>query len=162
MQFSNFLTFVSLSAVAYATVFHIDTSTAYSKTTATITSCEEEHCTHSPSSAPAPPSNVPETHLLTFTTFNLKTVVVTDCDTHPCSAPSAVPSSESDSYVDLTSTPVATVSTGVVSTQFKQSSSTSYYNSSSSHSVPGFLENNAPKSAVLGVAGLAGMIAFLL
>lgn len=68
-------------------------------------------------------------------------------------------SSEEDSYIDLTTTPVSVVSTPVEATVYTQSSFTSTYNSSSA-AVSTF-EGGANLNAV-GAAGIVGVVAMLI
>lgn len=89
----------------------------------------------------------------------------------PAAAPSAPVSAEaenspipsgSDVYVDVTSTPVETASTGVELTVTAQSSFTSVYNSASPSAGVSTYAGGANRNAIAGAAGLVGAVALLL
>ncbi|KAK6455615.1 uncharacterized protein RJT20DRAFT_48512 [Scheffersomyces xylosifermentans] len=120
--------------------------------------------------APAAPSSV-ET-VITTTVAGVETIYTTYCPateeaTPATEAPAPAPTvaaSEEITYVDLTTTPVVTASTGVEETLTEQYTLTSYY-SSANASVAGVAtyegKANAQNFAV-GVAGVAGLAAVLL
>lgn len=149
MQFRLFSLFALFSLVACETL--IETVTSHRTTEATITSCSDHACTST--------TRVKSTTVITTTVGGVETIYTTVC---PETMPKA-PKSEGNSYVDITSTPAVTVSTGVATTLFMQSSRTKYYNSSSTKGIqPSMFENKAPHTAVLGLVGAAGLVAYLL
>lgn len=75
-------------------------------------------------------------------------------------APSAASSDDEISYVDLTTTPIVTETSGVQATKTAQHSFTTYYNNSTAAGVSTFVAG-ANINAV-GAAGLVGVVALLL
>ncbi|KAM9898528.1 hypothetical protein OXX79_003398 [Metschnikowia pulcherrima] len=171
----------SLALVASAlaanttTSYEVDTVTNNHTTEITITSCADNKCATTVQSV----TNT----VVTTTVDGVKTVYTTICpltesasatpvssatpvvSTKPTTlaAESAVSSSSDDvTYVDITTTPVVTASTGIQSTVYKQSTFTSVYNSSTSASPSVVFANNAPKNLLAGAAGVAGVAALLL
>lgn len=187
MQYSFLTTIAAVAAIASAksTITQLETVTSHNTVDVTITSCSDNACTTT--------VKVDSTTVVTTTVNGVETIYTTICpeskltstaapasklastaapassmkpsSTSKASVATVLSGSSSDTniYVDITSTPTVTVSKGVLSTAYKQSSFTTYYNGTSSLSpaVTNF-ENNAAKNAVFGFVGAAGIIAALL
>lgn len=178
MQYSFLTTVAAVAAIASAksTITLLETVTSHNTVDVTITSCSDNACTTT--------VKVDSTTVVTTTVDGVETIYTTICpesklastakpslsskalsgSSKPASATiKSGSSSDTNIYVDVTSTPTVTVSKGVLSTAYKQSSFTTYYNGTSSLS-PGVtnFENNAAKNAAYGFVGAAGLIAALL
>lgn len=157
----------SVLAASNATVsYETQTVTNQHTTEVTITSCADHKCATTVQSV----TNT----VVTATVDGVETVYTTICpltESHSASltAPSSVAAQsaassapQSITYVDITSTPTVTASTGVQSTMYHQSTFTSVFNSTTSARPSVTFANNAPRNLLAGAAGVAGVAALLL
>lgn len=159
MKYSCLICISALLSIAYAaTIYEIDTVTSHQTVDVTRTVCSNDDCTST--------TKVQSTTVITTTVDGVATVYTSHVPVN-ASPKSLVlkptTSSESDEYVDITSTPYITVSTGVKSTVIMQHSYTTYYNSSLA--LDAFelqFDNKAVNKAAFGVAAVAGIMIHLL
>lgn len=168
MQYSliNLLGFVALASAA-TTSYQIETVTENSTTDVTITSCSG----HPDCVAAEVVTSTPSETVVTTTVDGVKTYYTTVCEESspvakaPEVSEAASSSSEEIVYVDVTSTPTVTASTGVEATVYKQSTMTTSYSTPGGNSSVSPMEfeglaNN--QQVMLGAAGFAGLAAILI
>lgn len=145
--------------------YEVETVTNLHTTEVTITSCSDNACATTVQSVVQ--SVVTETvnGVLTIYTTVCPLTESTSETTTPEAAPTSVAaesvvpaSSESDIYVDITTTPVVVVSSAAELTVYAQSTSTSIYNNATVSS----FEGGANNIFVAGAAGVVGVAALLL
>lgn len=168
--------FLALIALAYGAM---ETVTDETTTDVTITSCADDvECPEKTSAASSSLAAVPTTAAeedVTVTVDETTSYYTTVCDSSSAkmyansSAPieaSSVESSEDITYVDVTTTPTITASTGVEATETSQSTLMSTYSSSEpssslagvESSYEGGANNKQMAAGAIGAAGLAAML----
>ncbi|OBA24529.1 hypothetical protein METBIDRAFT_30772 [Metschnikowia bicuspidata var. bicuspidata NRRL YB-4993] len=162
----------ALAASSSAVSYEYETVTNFHTDDITITSCADNNCVTTVQSVTstvvtATVDGVTTTYTTVLPESTTSASVTPLISSKPTSvaAESDVPSlSEDITYVDITTTPVVTASTGIESTVYQQSTFTSVYNSSASATASASViwANDAPRNVLAGVAGVAGIAALLL